>query len=102
MKSLLTNRKWQTAGLLLVLLTIGAGLALARSATTPPAGQRIYDMEWLNINKWKTPLHNDGRYGYDPTSGGGVAGGAWPQPYHNCYIFGAGLWFGSIRVRADE
>jgi hypothetical protein len=102
MKSLSTNRRWQTAGLLLVLLTMAAGLASARSATTPPAGQRVYDIQWLNINRWKTPFHNDGKYGYDPSSGTGVAGGAWPQPLHNCYIFGAGLWFGSIRARADD
>jgi hypothetical protein len=102
MKSRLTNRKWQTAGLLLVLLTMTAGLAWARSATTPPAGQRVYDMQTLNINKWKCPFYNDGRYGLDNTVGTGVAGGAWPQPLHNCYIFGAGLWFGSIRVRAND
>jgi hypothetical protein len=102
MKSLLTNRKWQTAGLLLVLLTMATGLAWARSATTPPAGQRVYDMKWLNINKWKCPFYNDGRYGIDITIGTGQAGGAWPQPLHNCYIFGAGLWFGSIRVRAND
>ncbi|MBN2466046.1 hypothetical protein JXD38_10550, partial [candidate division WOR-3 bacterium] len=102
MKSLLTNCKWQTAGLLLVLLTMVAGLAVARSATPPPPGQRIYDLEWLNVNKWLCPFHNDGKYAYDPTSGSGQAGGSWPQPLKNCYIFGAGLWFGSIRVRADD
>jgi hypothetical protein len=103
MKSPNTNRKSQTAGLLLVLLAMAAtGLVWARSATPPPSGQRLYDMEWLNINKWKTPFHNDGRYGYDPTQGSGVAGGAWPQPLHNCYIFGAGLWFGSIKARAGD
>jgi len=59
-------------------------------------------VEWLNINKWKCPVYNDGRYGIDNSVGTGVAGGAWPQPLHNCYIFGAGLWFGSIRVRAND
>ena len=102
MKSRQTNRKWQTAGLLLVLLTMTAGLAWARSATPPPAGQRVYNSQWLNINKWKCPFYNDGRYGLDITVGTGVAGGSWPQPLHNCYIFGAGLWFGSIRVRASD
>jgi hypothetical protein len=103
MKSSNTNRKSRTAGLLLVLLAMAAtGLVWARSATPPPPGQRLYDMEWLNINKWRVPFHNDGRYGYDPTQGTGVAGGAWPQPLHNCYIFGAGLWFGSIKARAGD
>jgi hypothetical protein len=98
MKSRFNNRKWQTAGLLLVLLTMGASLAWARSATPPPPGRRVYDLEWLNINKWLCPFHNDGKYGYDPSSGTGQAGGSWPQPLKNCYIFGAGLWFGSIRA----
>jgi len=99
MSTLLTNRKLRTAGLLLLLLAMATGTALARSATPPPAGKRLYDMEWLNINKWLCPFHNDGRYGYDPTgTGGGVAGGSWPQPLKNCYIFGAGLWFGSIKA----
>ena len=98
MKSLFTNRLLRTAGLLLVLLAMATGTALARSATAPPAGKRLYDMEWLNINRWLCPFHNDGRYGYDPTTGSGSAGGSWPQPFKNCYIFGAGLWFGSIRV----
>ena len=98
MKSLLTNRKWQTAGLLLVLLTMTAGLALARTAATPPPGHRIYDTKWLNINKWKCPFYSDGRYGIDESVANGQAGGSWPQPFHNCYIFGAGLWFGSIRA----
>jgi hypothetical protein len=101
MKSLLTDHKGQKAGLLLVLLTMTASLAWARSATTPPRGQRVYSEQWLNINKWECPFYNDGRYGLDISIGTGAAGGAWPQPLHNCYIFGAGLWFGSIRERTD-
>jgi len=100
-QSPIAYRRSLTAGLLLVLLTMAARMALARSAT-PPAGHRIYDMKWLNINKWECPFYNDGRYGLDITIGTGQAGGAWPQPLHNCYIFGAGLWFGSIRVRSDD
>ncbi|MGQ9707364.1 MAG: hypothetical protein ACUVUR_00615 [bacterium] len=75
--------------------------ALAKSATAPGAGKRIYDMKWLNINRWKCPFYNDGRYGIDVTVGTGQAGGSWPQPLHNCYIFGAGMWFGSLKPRPD-
>lgn len=75
---------------------------LAKSATGPKAGKRIYDMKWLNINRWKCPFYNDGRYGIDVTIGTGQAGGSWPQPLHNCYIFGAGMWFGSLKPKADE
>jgi len=73
----------------------------AKSATPVKSGKRIYDMKWLNINRWKCPFYNDGRYGIDVTVGTGVAGGSWPQPLHNCYIFGAGMWFGSLKPRAD-
>ncbi|MEO0079783.1 MAG: hypothetical protein ABIK44_03800 [candidate division WOR-3 bacterium] len=88
-------------GLALLLVAAGLTAALARSATPPPAGRRIYDMKWLNINRWLCPFYNDGRYGIDITRGSGVAGGSWPQPLRNEYIFGAGLWFGSLKPRAD-
>lgn len=94
------NRYARTGLALALLLATGLGAALwARTATTSPSARRIYDMEWLTINKWSCPFHNDGRYGYDPTSGSGVAGGSWPQPFKNMYIFGAGLWFGSLKPR---
>ena len=103
MKSSNTNRKSRTAGLLLVLLAMAAtGPVWARSATPPPPGHRLYDMQWLDINRWKCPFYNDGRYGIDITIGTGQAGGSWPQPLHNCYIFGAGLWFGSLKPRVDD
>ncbi len=83
--------------LLLALITPVAG----KSATPVPRGKRIYDMKWLTINRWRCPFYNDGRYGIDVTVGTGQAGGSWPQPYKNCYIFGAGMWFGSLKPRPD-
>ncbi|MEO0068465.1 MAG: hypothetical protein ABIK23_04955 [candidate division WOR-3 bacterium] len=74
---------------------------LGKTTSPPKSGRRIYDMKWLNINRWKCPFYNDGRYGIDVTVGTGQAGGSWPQPLHNCYIFGAGMWFGSLRERED-
>ena len=62
----------------------------------PALALAIYDMEWFNLNHWSAPFINDGRWGYDPTSGSGVPGGSWPQPLHNCYVFGAGTWLGAI------
>ncbi|MBN2538219.1 hypothetical protein JXB37_08090, partial [candidate division WOR-3 bacterium] len=89
-------------GLLVMMLIALTGTGWARTATSPPPeGERIYDMKWLNINKWLCTFHSDGRYGYDPTRGGGEAGGSWPQPLKNYYIFGAGLWFGSLKARPD-
>ncbi|MEO0085434.1 MAG: hypothetical protein ABIK37_02255 [candidate division WOR-3 bacterium] len=86
-------------GCLLLLALVGP--LLARSATPPPAGRRIYDMKWLNINRWECPFYNDGRYAIDITRGTGEAGGCWPAPIKNAYIFGAGLWFGSLKPRGD-
>jgi hypothetical protein len=99
---MLRNRTLITGGLLLVMLFGAVSTGLARTATTPPPAQRVYDMEWLNINRWRCPFHNDGRYGYDPTRGNGEAGGSWPQPRLNYYIFGAGLWFGSLKPRGED
>jgi hypothetical protein len=51
----------------------------------------IWDEKWLDINRWRCPFYNDGRYGYD--DGGGAT---WPYPLQNRYIFGAGVWIGCI------
>jgi hypothetical protein len=62
----------------------------------PALALAIYDMNWFDLNNWRAPFYNDGRWGIDITQGSGVAGGSWPQPFHNCYVFGAGPWFGAI------
>lgn len=56
----------------------------------------IYDLEWFDLNNWKCPLYNEGRWGIDITIGSGAPGGSWPQPLRNFYIFGAGPWIGTI------
>ena len=87
---------------MLAMLLGAAGIGWAKTAQPPSQGARIYDMKWLNINKWLCPFYNDGRYGIDITVGTGEAGGSWPQPFKNKYIFGAGLWFGSLKARPDD
>jgi hypothetical protein len=62
----------------------------------PALASAIYDMDTLEVNRWRTPLYNHGIWGLDVTIGSGMAGGAWPYPLHNCYIFGAGAWLGAI------
>lgn len=62
----------------------------------PALALAIPDMKWFDLNHWSTPLRNDGRWGHDPTQGSGVAGGSWPQPLKNYYIFGAGPWVGAM------
>ncbi|MFO7639406.1 MAG: hypothetical protein R6X14_08995 [bacterium] len=85
----------------LVLLALAFAAASAGPAVITPEqpGICIYDMKWLDINNWLCVFHNDGRYGYDPTAGGGEAGGSWPQPFRNYYVFGAGFWFGGLKPR---
>jgi hypothetical protein len=61
----------------------------------------IYDMKWFDLNHWKAPFYNDGRWGIDITIGQGQAGGSWPYPLHNCYVFGAGPWVGAITPSAE-
>jgi hypothetical protein len=62
----------------------------------PTLALAISDTKWFDLNHWKSPFYNDGRWGIDITQGSGVAAGAWPQPLHNCYVFGAGVWVGAV------
>jgi len=61
----------------------------------PALAPAVYDMEWFDLNHWRAPFYNDGRWGIDVAQGG-VAGGSWPRPLNNCYVFGAGVWVGAI------
>ncbi|MDW7987792.1 MAG: hypothetical protein RMJ65_03670 [candidate division WOR-3 bacterium] len=67
----------------------------ARSLTRPPRDSRIRDKKYLDINRWRCPFYNEGRYAYDEATGEG--GGFWPYPLRNQYIFGAGPWVGAIK-----
>ncbi len=62
----------------------------------PALALAISDMKWFDLNHWSAPLTNDGRWGYDVTQSPGVAGGSWPRPLKNFYVFGAGPWIGAI------
>jgi hypothetical protein len=75
-------------------LMITSNILYASSVTKPPTGHRIWDKKYLDINRWRCPFYNDGRYAYDEATGEG--GGFWPYPLQNCYIFGAGPWVGAI------
>jgi len=68
----------------------------ARTLTPPPASHRVWDVKWLDINRWRCPFYNDGHYGIQSSPGGDIAGGSWPYPLENYYIFGAGPWVGAI------
>ena len=61
----------------------------------PALALAVHDMKWFDLNHWRAPFYNDGRWGIDTTLGF-VAAGAWPHPLHNCYVFGAGPWVGGV------
>ncbi|MEO0086517.1 MAG: T9SS type A sorting domain-containing protein [candidate division WOR-3 bacterium] len=54
----------------------------------------IWDIKWVNHNRWSFPITNYGIWGFDIPSQ--FAGGSWPRPLRNFYIFGAGLMVGGI------
>jgi hypothetical protein len=62
----------------------------------PALALAIYDMDTFDLNHWVTPVYNYGIWGLDVTVGSGQAGGCWPSPLHNCYVFGAGTWLGAV------
>ncbi len=61
----------------------------------PAIGLAIYDMKWFDLNNWRCPFYNYGPWGIDNT-GLPRAGGSWPSPLRNFYIFGAGPWAGTV------
>lgn len=78
--------------LLICNLLIAVSLLNARTLTKTTQAARNYDKDWLDINRWRCPFYNDGRFGIDVGTRRDVAGGYWPYPLKNFYIFGAGLW----------
>jgi hypothetical protein len=62
----------------------------------PALALAVSDVKWFDLNHWSAPFCNDGRWGYDVTQSPGVAGGSWPQPLLNYYVYGAGAWIGAV------
>jgi len=69
---------------------------LALLLLLPVLALAYYDVQWFDLNHWSSPVENWGPWGYDLTQSSGVAGGSWPQPLENFYVFCAGPWFGAI------
>ena len=55
----------------------------------------VLSTDSLNVNHWRAPIYNDGRWGIDITHTN-YPGGYWPCPLRNFYVFGSGLWIGAI------
>ncbi len=85
--------------ILLLSIALSIGLLQARTLTGTAPTARKYDQKWLDINRWKVPFYNDGRYGLNVSLN--AAGGDWPQPLKNHYIFGAGIWVGCLQDTVD-
>jgi hypothetical protein len=62
----------------------------------PATAFAVYSMVWLDGNNWLCPFYNDARWALDITVGTGEAGGSWPSPLLNKYMFGAGTWIGCV------
>jgi len=88
--------------LALSLMLLAFSVVTARTLTKTIIPARNYDKDWLDVNRWRCPFYNDGRFGIDVGTRRDVAGGYWPYPQRNFYIFGAGLWVGALRPRANE
>jgi len=58
----------------------------------PALALAIGDIKWFDLNHWKAPFTNDGRWGIINNA----AAGTWPQPLSNYYVFGAGIWVGAV------
>ncbi len=72
--------------------------SLAQAATSPektPAASKVMSQKTLNANAWTIYTTNYGPFVY-PKLG---PGGFWGGPF--CYIFGAGLWVGTITNAGD-
>lgn len=76
----------------LILGFLIVSLVIARTASYTPRS-RIFDMKESDINAWNLKVLNDGRFGHNAQTGD--PGGYWPQPLHNYYLFGAGIWIGA-------
>lgn len=57
-----------------------------------------WDVRWYESNQWKLGISNFGKFGHSET---GDAGGFWPGSTDNNYIYGAGIWVGSILSNGD-
>jgi hypothetical protein len=62
----------------------------------PVLALAIYDTKWFDVNHWSAPVHNWGSWGVVCGGSGDEAGGSWPQPLKNYYVFGSGPWVGAV------
>ncbi len=89
------SRNAARLGLLGLLLVVLVAPVSARTATAPwrPSARRFENRQYLK-NQWRINISNYGTFGYSETRSGG---GEWPAGSGDMYIYGAGIWIGSIK-----
>lgn len=87
--------------LLAALLLVGLAVpAQARTAGRPWQPPRKLDIKPYIKNQWRIMVSNYGTFGYNPDRSGG---GEWPVGSGDMYLYGAGLWIGTVkRVPAPD
>jgi len=78
---------------LVTALVILVGSVSARTAGKQWQPSRIYDFQWYQKNQWNIAVTNYATFG----NGIGRAGGEWPAGSGDMYIYGAGIWIGSLK-----
>ena len=86
----------RTATAILMLLGLAAP-ALARTAGRPAHASRKFENIQYLKNQWRINVSNYGTFGYSETRSGG---GEWPAGSGNMYIYGAGIWIGTLKKSA--
>ena len=74
-----------------------SGSSSARTAGNPWRPPRVYDYLSYQKNQWRLPMTNYGTFGYGVSEGGGE----WPAGSGDIYIYGAGIWIGSLKKTAS-
>jgi hypothetical protein len=75
----------------------GVAVTFAKTNENSYKPPRILDFKWYSKNQWRIPITNYGTFGY----GIGRPGGEWPRGSGNYYIYGAGIWIGTMPSRTE-
>jgi hypothetical protein len=61
----------------------------------PTFPDNMFDLNYHDVGQLYVPITNYGIHGHEVSTGS--AGGVWPRGSGQAYIFGAGIWIGSIK-----
>jgi hypothetical protein len=89
-------RSLLVAACLAVFLALSAGVARAMTAGRPWHPPRKFNTVQYSKNQWRINITNYGTFGY----GDQKPGGEWPAGSGDMYIYGAGIWIGTLKKTA--